>query len=77
MHHESRIIQLPPSTDACFTHRGPLTKLDETINYTFGTWLPRSQFVHGEGPNLDRQDERFGDGGANCEFDFLIPVTPR
>lgn len=68
---------IPAGTYACFTHRGPVAKLGETINYAFGSWLPRSKFVHGEGPNLDRQDERFGDGGAGCELDFLIPVRPK
>ncbi|MBI2510808.1 MAG: helix-turn-helix domain-containing protein [Opitutae bacterium] len=62
------------STYACFTHRGPVAKLGETINYAFGSWLPRSEFMHTGAPNLDRQDERFGDGGAGCEFDFLVPI---
>lgn len=68
---------VPASPYACFTHRGPVAKLGETINYVFGTWLPRSAYVHGEGPNLDRQDARFGDGGKDCEFDYLIPVRPK
>lgn len=61
----------------CFTHRDPVTRIGKTINCVFGTWLPRSRFVHGDSPNLDRQDERFGDGGPDCEFDFLIPVKPK
>lgn len=71
------IWSIPAGTYACFTHRGPVAKLGETINYAFGSWLPRSKFVHADGPNLDRQDERFGDGGADCVFDFLIPVRPK
>lgn len=66
--------RLRASTYACFTHRGSVAKLGETINYAFGSWLPRSDFVHTGAPNLDRQDERFGDGGASCEFDFLVPI---
>jgi AraC family transcriptional regulator len=65
------------STYACFTHRGPVAKLGETINYAFGSWLPRSDYVHTGAPNLDRQDERFGDGGAGCEFDFLVPIRKK
>lgn len=72
-----QLWSIPAGTYACFNHRGPIAKIGETINYAFGTWLPRSNYVHGEGPNLDRQDERFGDGGENCELDFLIPVRPR
>lgn len=69
--------KIPAGTYACFTHRGPVAQFGETMNYAFGTWLPRSKFVHGDGPNLDRQDERFGDGGKDCEFDFLMPVRPK
>ncbi|AOS43018.1 Right origin-binding protein [Lacunisphaera limnophila] len=68
---------IPAGTYACFTHRGPIARFGETIHYVFGTWLPRSKFIHGDGPNLDRQDERFGDGGPDSEFDFLIPVKPK
>lgn len=69
--------KIPASTYACFTHRGPVAGLGETINYAFGTWLPRSKYVHGDTPNLDRQDERFGDGSQDCEFDFLMPIRPK
>jgi AraC family transcriptional regulator len=68
---------IPAGTYACFTHRGPVTRLGETINYAFGTWLPRSHYVHADGPNLDRQDERFGDGGEGCELEFLMPIRPK
>ncbi len=68
--------RIPASTYACFTHHGPVTKLGETINYAFGSWLPRSKFVHTGAPNLDRQDERFGDGGPDSEVDFLVPIKP-
>lgn len=69
--------KIPAGTYACFTHRGPVATFGETMNYAFGTWLPRSKYVHADTPNLDRQDERFGDGGKDCEFDFLMPVRPK
>lgn len=69
--------RIPAATYACFTHRGPVARLGETIHYAFGSWLPRSDFRHGDTPNLDRQDERFGDGGEGCVLDFLIPIVPR
>jgi len=68
---------LPAGTYACFAHHGPVTKLSETIHYAFATWLPRSPYVGTGGPNLDRQDERFGFGGKDSEFDFLVPVRPK
>ncbi len=68
---------IPAGTYACFTHRGPVARFGETINYAFGSWLPRSRYVHRDSPNLDRHDERFGDGGEACEFEYLVPVRPR
>jgi AraC family transcriptional regulator len=73
----TEVWPIPASTYALFTHRGPVAKIDETINYAFGTWLPRSKFIHTGGPNFDRSDERFGDGGDDCEFDFLVPVRAK
>ncbi|RXK52856.1 helix-turn-helix domain-containing protein [Oleiharenicola lentus] len=71
------VWKIPAGTYACFTHRGPMAQFGETMNYAFGTWLPRSKYTHADTPNLDRQDERFGDGGKECEFDFLMPVRPK
>ena len=68
---------IPAGTYACFSHCGPVAKIGETIRYVYGTWLPRSPYVFTGAPNLDRQDERFGYGGNDCEFDFLIPVAPK
>jgi AraC family transcriptional regulator len=70
----TELWSIPASTYALFVHRGPVSRLEETINYAFGTWLPRSDYVHTGGPNFDRSDERYRDGGDDCEFDFLVPV---
>ena len=70
------VWEIPAGLYACFTHRGPVARLGETINYAFGSWLPRSGYAHAGTPNLDRQDERFGNGGKDCVFDFLVPVKP-
>lgn len=68
---------IPAGTYAQFTHRGPVARLGETINYAFGSWLPRSDYVHRGTPNLDRQDERFASGGKDCELDFFVPVKAK
>lgn len=69
--------QIPALTYAHFTHRGPVARLNETINYIFGAWLPRSDYQHAGSPELERYDERFGDGGEKSELDILIPVEPK
>ena len=70
--------QVPAATYACFTHRGPITRLSETINYVYGAWLPRSKYQRDENrPELERYDERFRDGGPDSELDYLVPVRLR
>ncbi len=71
------VWHIPARTYAHFTHRGPIGRLNETIKYIFGAWLPRSDYQHVEGPELERYDDRFGDGGEKCELDLLVPVQPK
>lgn len=69
--------QVPALTYALFTHRGPLSHLSDTINHARGTWLPRSDYEPADGPELERYDDRFRNGGEKCEMDFLVPVEPK
>jgi len=69
--------EIPASTYALFTHRGPVFRLPETIAGALQHWLPSSRFVHTGQANLDRSDERFRDGGQSCECEFLVPVRPK
>jgi AraC family transcriptional regulator len=69
---------VPGGTYAFFTHRGPIAKLGETINYAHGAWLARSEFEYDSaGCELERYDERFRDGGESSEMDYLIAIQPR
>jgi AraC family transcriptional regulator len=70
--------RLPAQTYAIFVHRGPVVRIDDTLTYIYGTWLPHSEYEPvGEG-SLERYDpERYGDGGEKSEFDILIAVKPR
>lgn len=70
---------VPAGTYALFVHRGPVTRLSETINYAFASWLPRSDYIHAE-PwiELERYDDRFKiDGSPDSEMEYLLPVRPR
>lgn len=68
---------LPAQTYAQFTHRGPIQKLGETIQHIYRVWLPQSGFARAEGAEIERYDERFGDGGENSALDYLIPIRKR
>jgi AraC family transcriptional regulator len=69
---------IPASSYACFTHRGPITKLGDTIAFAHGTWLPISGFAYNpDAAELERYDHRFRDGGADSELDYLVPIAPK
>jgi AraC family transcriptional regulator len=71
------IWRLPAQTYAIFVHRGPVVRIDRTLNEIYSTWLPQSPYqLAGEG-SIERYDERFREGGAKSEFDILIPVKLR
>ncbi len=71
------VWRVPALTYALFTHRGPIARLSETISFIHGTWLLHSDYQHANRPELERYDERFGDGGEQCELDYLVPVQTK
>ena len=70
--------KIAAGTYAQFTHRGPISKLSETINYVHGAWLPRSGYdYNSKGVELERYDDRFNPEGKNSEMDYLIAVKKK
>ena len=45
--------ELPEQVYAKFTHRGPITKLDQTLKYIWGSWLPKSKHKYIEKPDFE------------------------
>lgn len=68
-------ISLPKTQYAVFTHSGPLRNLRHTINYIWGTWLPRSNFKHAENFDFELYDERFHPDTMDGEVDIYIPIA--
>lgn len=69
--------EIPALTYACFTHRGPISELCNTIGAIYRDWLPKSGYARNwDGPELERYDERFKDGGKDSEIDYLVAVVP-
>lgn len=65
---------IPAGEYAMFTHKGPLSKLDHTMNYIYGSWLPRSGRKLREAPDLELYDHRFTPNSEQSEFDIYIPI---
>ncbi|HZZ20767.1 MAG TPA: GyrI-like domain-containing protein [Opitutaceae bacterium] len=68
---------VPAQTYALFTHKGPVSRLSETISRIYRVWLPRSKYEAADGPEIERCDERFKMGSATSETDFLVPIKPK
>ncbi len=45
---------VPPGPYAVFEHRGPVTQIGATVDYAWGTWLPRSGRVKAARPDFER-----------------------
>lgn len=69
--------QSPGSTFAKFVHRGPVAKLGETIGYIYGKWLPAGEYESGDGPDIERCDERFNPMSDDSVLEIFIPVRKR
>lgn len=67
--------QIPAGEYAVFTHKGKLDKLDHTMNYIYGAWLPKSGRKLREAPDLELYDQRFNTESESSEFDIYIPIV--
>lgn len=64
----------PGGTFARFLHRGSVQKIGATFGYIYGKWLPESGFVSGQGPDVERMDDRFDAASETSVFEILVPV---
>jgi AraC family transcriptional regulator len=65
---------VPAGRYAVFTHKGKLDKLEHTMSYIYGSWLPKSGEELREAADLEIYDERFKFGSDDSELDIYIPV---
>ena len=63
---------------AVFTHKGPLdeavSNIGHTMNYIYGSWLPKSGCELRDAPDFELYDHRFHPTAENSEFDIYIPI---
>ena len=72
---DGMITRLIPSGEyAVFTHKGKLDKLDHSMNYIYGLWLPKSGKKLREAPDLELYDSRFNLDSDASELDIYIPI---
>lgn len=66
-------VDLPEQTCAVFTTT--LSKIGESFQEIYGTWLPSSGYHRAEGPDFELYDEKWDSDDPNSEFYLYIPVT--
>jgi AraC family transcriptional regulator len=65
---------IPAGRYACFTHKGKLDRLEHTMNFIYGSWLPKSEVQLRDAPHLELYDRRFIPDSDKSEFDILLPI---
>ncbi len=65
---------VPAGRYAVFTHKGKLDKLEFTMSYIYGSWLPKSGEELREAPDLEVYDERFKLDSDDSEVDLYVPI---
>nr|WP_232541702.1 GyrI-like domain-containing protein [Nocardia bovistercoris] len=70
-------LDLPAATYAHFTHRGPVTDLNLTVNYIYSTWLTGSDHRHTYGPDLEIYGEEFHPTSPDSVIGYAIPISAR
>lgn len=68
---------LPPTTYAVFSHKGTIARIQDTFQYIYSTWLPKSGEIRLNQPEFARYDQRYlGPLHEDSEFDIYIPIGP-
>ncbi len=65
---------IPAGEYAVFTHKGVLSTFEHTMNYIYGSWLPKSGKKLRHAPDLEMYDERFKLDHPDSEIDVYIPI---
>lgn len=66
--------RVPAGRYAVFTHKGKIDRIEHTMNYIFGAWLPRSGEELREAPDLEVYGKKFKFGSDDSELEIFVPV---
>ncbi|MCP1310163.1 AraC family transcriptional regulator [Paenibacillus tyrfis] len=69
---------LPSTTYAVFSHKGTVARIQDTFEYIYSSWLPKSGRTRLNQPEFARYDHRYlGPSNEDSEFDIYIPIGPK
>jgi len=67
--------EIPANRYAVFTHKGSIDKITHTVNYIWGTWVPRNTKIIKKDPDFELYDDRFDVDSLEGEVDIYVPVV--
>ena len=68
------LCQTAEATYAKFTHVGPIAEIKHTVEYIWGTWIPKCGYELLDSPDFELYDKRFDPATASGEVDIYVPV---
>jgi AraC family transcriptional regulator len=68
------VCNIPKATYALFTHKGAIADIRLTVEYIWGTWVPKSGRELADSPDFELYDERFDPETGTGEVDIYVPV---
>src|SRR5262249_2582381 len=67
--------KIAASKYAVFTHKGPISTIENTVKYIWGTWVPKHSDIHKkDAPDFELYDERFNVDTLEGEVDIYLAV---
>ena len=70
-----RVLELPRTRYARFSHRGPAEELDRTVSYAYATWLAGSGLRHSGGADLEIYGAEYHPTSPDSLIEYAIPLA--
>lgn len=67
-------VEVPAGKYAVFTHKGHIENISHTVNYIYGSWLPKAKEEVRHAPHVELYDHRFGVNSPDSEMEICVPV---
>ncbi len=67
-------MTIPPGKYAVSAHEGAVSKIGLTVNYIYGSWLPKSGKKLREAADLEMYDCRHNPDSDEFTLDIYIPI---
>jgi AraC family transcriptional regulator len=66
---------IPASRRARFTHRGLPTRIDQSVNYVYASWLVRSDYRHTYAADIEIYGPGYRPDAEDSTIDYAIPIA--